>query len=512
MNGAKRPRREASNGRVAGSFMAGRSPIAAVRSVLAEVPTAARVCALLAFANAVCWSLIIPPFQVLDEPDHFAYVQQLAENGSLPTSSTQEYSPEETLALQGLNLRRVSFRPEGHPIWSRAEEATLQSDLAQPVSRRGTGATGFSASEPPLYYALQTIPYSLASSGTILERLQLMRLMSSLMGALTALFAFMFLREALPGARWSWTVGALGVALAPLLGLSSGGVTPDAMLFAVSTALFYCVARAFRRGLTRRSALAIGALVAVGLVTKLNFVGLVPGAVLGLILLAIREARGDRRAYARLLGPALAVAASPVALYALVNLLSNHPAFGIVSSTASTFLNGHASQALSYIWQFYLPRLPWMHADFGGSFTTQVIWFRDLVGRYGWNDTVFPHWAYDLALIPLGLIAALCVRALVSGRAQLRRRSGELLTYTAMSLGMLILVGASGYLQASNKLLEYTQPRYMLPMVALWGAVLALAARGAGRRWGPVVGVSLVVLVLAHDVLSQLQVIARYYG
>lgn len=48
--------------------------------------------------------------------------------------------------------------------------------------------------------------------------------------------------------------------------------------------------------------------------------------------------------------------------------------------------------------------------------------------------------------------------------------------------------------------------------VALAAAILALAARGAGARWGPPVGALIVVLVFAHDLFSQLQVIARYYG
>ncbi len=49
-------------------------------------------------------------------------------------------------------------------------------------------------------------------------------------------------------------------------------------------------------------------------------------------------------------------------------------------------------------------------------------------------------------------------------------------------------------------------------MLPLLGAALVLSARGAGRRWGPPVGALVVVLFLAHDVFSQLQVIARFYG
>jgi hypothetical protein len=87
-----------------------------------------------------------------------------------------------------------------------------------------------------MYYALQAIPYSLVG-GTLLERLAIMRLLSALMARITALFVFLFIREALPGIAWAWTAGALGVALAPLLGFMSSGVNPDAMLYAVSVTL-----------------------------------------------------------------------------------------------------------------------------------------------------------------------------------------------------------------------------------------------------------------------------------
>ena len=98
------------------------------------------------------------------------------------------------------------------------------------------------ANQPPLYYALQTIPYWLGSGGTLLDRLELMRLLSALMAGLTALFAYLFVCEALPGVSWAWTVGGLGVALAPLLGFMSGAVNPDAMLAAVSAGIFFLLA------------------------------------------------------------------------------------------------------------------------------------------------------------------------------------------------------------------------------------------------------------------------------
>ena len=492
-----------------------RARFALARKALARVPRAAWVCGLIALLNAASWSLITPPFLALDEPDHFAYVQTLVETGRLPSSANSEYSEEETVALEDLQHSQVRFRPAGHTIFSSSAQEKLESDLARGLSRNGPGGAGVATSEPPLYYALAAIPYEIGSSGSILDRLELMRLLSAFLAGLTALFVYLFLREALPRVRWAWTVGGLGVALAPLLGAASSAVDPDALLFTVCAAVFYCLARAFRRGLTTPLALTIGSLTAVGLVSKLNFVGIAPGIVLGLVFLTRREARtAGRRVYTHMLAPALAIAVTPGVIYGLVNILSSHSTFGSVSGGAAglTSTQHSISSAISYIWQFYLPRLPFMHNDFPGLLVTRQIWFRNVVGLYGWGDTSFPAWVYDLALVLVAAILALCVRALVLARLALRSRLSELATYACISFGLLLLVGASGYLDFPASPAQYADARYLLPLVVLWGSILALAARGAGRRWGPVVGALIVVLIIAHDLFSQLQVIARYYG
>jgi Predicted membrane protein (DUF2142) len=488
-------------------------PLSDSLDALRRIPSAAWICMLVAFLSAACWSFITPPFQVPDEPAHFAYAQQLAETGRLPTSNEEHYSPEELTALRDLRQEDIKQTPQNPSIFSAAEQSRLQRDLSAPLSRRDEGDAGVAASEPPLYYALETIPYGLGASGTLLDRLELMRLLSALMAGLTALFSFLFVREALPGVRWAWTVGGLGVALVPLLGFMSGAVNPDAMLYAISAALFYCLARAFRAGLTLRSACAIGAVIAIGLLTKLNFVGLLPGAILGLVLLARAAARTHGRGAYRWLAFGLAIGACPAVLYALVNAVSNHPTLGLVSDAAGAARHhGSLFGEIAYIWQLYLPRLPGMPHDFPGFFTARGVWFNGYVGLYGWYDTTFPAWVYDAALLPAALILALGARALAGSGAALRGRRGELLVYATIGAGVMVLVGADSYLRFPEIAAEYGQTRYLLPMLPLLGATLALAARGAGRRWGPATGALILVLFLAHDIFSQLQAIARYYG
>ena len=484
----------------------------ASRLALGKGASAALVCAAVACLNAVCWSILTPPFQVPDEPSHFAYTQQLAENHRLPTSTASEYSPEENVVLSDLHWREIAWHPENRTISTASQQRRLERDLAEAPGRHGGGGVGVAASEPPLYYVLAIVPYELGSPGTLLDQLELMRLLGALMAALTGMFTFLFVREALPGAGWAPRVGAAGVALAPLLGFMSGSADPDAMLFAVSAAILYCLARAFRRGLTPKLATAVGALTAVGLLTKLTFIGLAPGVILGLILSALRTPASERRAALRAVACVLGIPALPVCAYVFINVLSNHATLGFASGALKAVGGGRSlSAAVSYIWQFYLPRLPGMTDRFPGVSIPGQVWFDKSIGFYGWLDTPFPTWVDDIALIPVAAVAALCARELMVCRAALRGRLGEIAVYAAMGVGLMVLV-AAGNLAEPETGLGFAQPRYLLPMLPLVGVVLALAARGAGRRWGPSVGVLLVVLVLAHDIFSQLLVVSRYYA
>lgn len=485
-----------------------------LRAALRRVPAAAWTCALIALLNAAAWSIITPAFQGKDEIDHFSYVARLAEAGALPEERDHEepYPLEELRLMEAAHYYQVRFTPFTPAISSMAEQKVLTEEADAGASLRTSGEAGRVTTEAPLYYALEVIPYELAG-GNPLTKIQLMRLLGALLAGITALLSFFFLRELLPRVPWAATVGAICVALQPLLGFMSGSVNPDVMLFTVCAAVLLCLARAFRRGLSLRLALALGALIVIGFLTKLNFTGFAFGVFFGLLVLAVREAR--RHGRRGLIAPAIAgaIGIAPPLLYVLHNVLTHRAAVKAVSESSAGFTPAVLLKELSYTWQMFLPRLPGMTPYFKGMFPLREVWFDRSVGLYGWMDTMFPSWVDNVALVLAGAVALLCGRELYIRRHTLWARLPELCVYAVMLLGLLLMIGfASYHSDLIEHELSFGEPRYLLPLVPLLGAAVALAVRGAGRRWAPVVGASMVILFLGHDVFSQLQVIARYYG
>lgn len=469
---------------------------------------------MIAFLNASAWSLIVPPFEGKDEVDHFAYVNQIVSNGSLPEKGQPNglYSAQQNLVLAGLHTGEVIHSPQSQSISTAAEQRALIKDNDANASRKGSGEAGIATDEPPLYYLVQAIPYVIVGGNTLVA-MQLMRLVGALFGAITALCTFLFLRELLPRSPGAATVGGLCVALQPLLAFMSGSVNPDSMLYPVAAAAFLVLARAFRRGLTARLAVILGTLIAVGFMTKLNFVGLAFGLYIGLAVLALREVRvtGHRALKPPVIAAGIGVL--PVGLYVLRNALASHPTLGIASRNPGLLEPQSLLHAFVYAWQLYLPRLPGMKHYFEGLATYKDIWFDRSVGFYGWMDVIFPTWVDNVALLPAAAVALLSAREVVRRRAALRGRLPEFGVYVMLILGLLGLIGVWSY---QSDVLErqpaFGEPRYLLPLLPLLGAVLTLAVRGAGRRWAPVLGAGLVVLVFGYDLVSQLQTVARYYG
>jgi 4-amino-4-deoxy-L-arabinose transferase-like glycosyltransferase len=486
-----------------------------------RIPRAGRACFLIAFVNAAVWGFVVPPFQVPDEMSHFAYAQYLAETGKPPPQGPgAPYSPQEQTALEHLFFFGVIGRPQMRGILTGEEDRGLRVALAKDPSPVGEGGSSSTTNQPPLYYALEAIPYWLSPSHEILTRLALMRLLSALMAALTVLAVFMFLRELFPRSPWTWTVGALAAAFQPTFAFIAAGVQGDNLLFLTSSLAFFMLIRAYRRGLTTRRAAALGLIVAAGLLAKLTFIALVPGIALGLLLLAWRALPEGRLRALRLLATTVLVAALPVALYALLNVVAWHrgspTAGGLAAATTNTLSSGAPvtlHQTLDYTWELYLPRLWFMHhAYFGGEYPLWSTWFNGAIGHFGWLDYTFPTWVYNDGRWLLYALLALALAGLVRLRGGIRPLLPMFVCFAVMAVGLLGAIGYAGIRYRLSNGYPFEQARYLFPLLPLYAAFVVLAARGLPRRWAPSLGALLVVLAMTHGLFAETLTISRYYG
>lgn len=472
------------------------------------------VCAALAVLHAALWAVVTPPFQVPDESAHFAYAQYVAEAGRPPPPWPGALPPptgEDAILLAG-----VPFSTEGRPSWSSADERWVRRQLEQQSAPTASSATRGAATYPPLYYAYEAVPSSLGSSLPALERLYLMRLFSALLAGVTVASTFLFLRELIPGTPWAWTVGALVVGFQPVLAFISGGVNNDALVDAAGAVLLLLVARTFRLGLTPGRGVEVGAVAAAGVLAKTTMVGLLPGAGLALLLLWRRAAEGRRRIAARGVVAAGATFGVAIAGWLAVDTLVFHRPLSAATggmATAAVDDVTTLSGQLSYLWQFFLPRLPFMTDAFPGypDYPVWDVYIQGFVGRFGWFQFGFPLWVNQVGLAALVVVAGLAGVELVRCREALRRRWAELAAYATMFLGSVVLVGVTGYRLRALAGLNFEQPRYLFTLLPLYGAVVALAARGVGRRWGHTAGAALVAVAAWHALFALLLSINRYY-
>lgn len=488
-----------------------------------RLPRAVRWIALLAVLNTAAWGILVPPFHVPDENAHVAYVQYFAETGDLPEGGAGKpvYSSEVNATLDAVGFPTVVGDASTHLPPAAVQRQKLAASEAASPSRVGSGDVSSATNNPPLYYALQAVVYRASPSSDLLTRMGLMRLLSALLAGATALFSALFLRELFPATPWAWTAGGLAVALQPLFGFIGSGVNNDVLLYCASAALFFGLARILRRGVTPRRALGVGLALSMGVLAKATMVAFVPAVGVGFVLAVVAAPHGRRWPALRAVSVGVAAVVLPLVAYvAMSELVWQRPVWGAATAAAPgggadalpVGATGSPRQALSYIWQLYLPKI--------GSFTTQLptpdpfydIWFRGFVGQFGWLDYGFPEWVYDVAQGVAWLVVALAVATLIRERGAIARRRWEILTCMAAAGGLLVVIGLAGYdywLASGGQ--RFEQARYLLPLLPLYGALVALAVRAAGR-WSPLLAACAAAIAVGWSVYAQILTALWYYG
>ena len=458
------------------------------------------------------WAFLVPAWQAPDENSHFAYVQALGEQFELPGDGDRPiYSTEQALAIDALNADQVAGVPDTKPEWSAQaydrwldREATLPDRL-----RAGGGGPNPAGSNPPLYYLYESVAYR-AAGGDIFERILAMRIFGLLWPLLTTVGAWLLAGE-LFGRDRALQLAAAGLAgLVPMMSFISASINPDGMLYALWTLFLWLGVRALRRGLDVPTALALAGVTGVALVVKGTSYALLPALV---FVIAVGLWRGRREGIARtaaVVGSAVFALAATAGVWALVARSLDRTASGqLVGTEAGAAFN--IKQFLGYVWQFYLPKLPFQEPwPTATGLPLYDVFLKGTWGSFGWLEV-------PMAEVVYAALAAITLLAFAGAGFALWRSRRSLDLSIAVFLVLVVAALLAGlhwteYHYVLDGNVNFMQGRYLFPLIGLAGAVLAKALTLVPETRRAHVVAAVVGVLVGLQLYGLGLVLERYYG
>ena len=465
------------------------------------------------------WVLVVPPWQPPDEDHHFAYVQTLGERLTLPgDSSRPEQSTEQRLATSRSNAEQTAAVPTTELEWSEEAFRRWERDETALASsaRSDGGGTNPASTNPPLFYAYSALGYWAAYPGDVFDRLYAARAISALLLLVTTTGAWLLAGEVFGRNRVLQVAAAAVTGLEPMMTFVSASVNPDSLLYALWALALWLGARILRRGLTLGGGVAFFAVIGLGTLTKATTLVLLPAAflVLGVGLWRLWHSGGGRRAAATTGLAAVASLAVLAGGWVVVSVVLGRPALFQVGTSDNAPLPDSPLRLLaSYLWQFYLPKLPFQQ-EFAGFPTLPVydFWAKGAWGAFGALEVRLPEWLY--LLLALVTVAVLVSAAVAFVRAR-RRGSVDMAVAAYFALVALALLG--GLHWTEYRLIQVTggpfnQGRYLLPLVPLAGVAAAAALTLVPSRLRTAALTTGVGALLALQAVCLAVVMGRFYA
>jgi 4-amino-4-deoxy-L-arabinose transferase-like glycosyltransferase len=467
----------------------------------------------LALAQGLMWSTFTAPLNGPDEPAHVAYAQYLAETGHGPHNGVGggSVSTEIATAQQQLNLLPIIGHTNGRPTWSALGRVSKTLSALPDAARKNGSGPNAVAQNPPLYYAYEALAYRISPNQSLLGRLFAMRVANVLLYVLTvglmwALAGEVFVRQ------WVRFLATAVVALNPKLGSLAGNVNPDTLLVTVSTGFLLAGVRLLRRGPSVGRVAAVGVTAGLAALTHGRGLALIPPALI-VIAVAWLRARPPRREWLRqgVVAGAALLACLVVAFLWTRSGASGGGAFGgEVGRAANEGFN--PKQFLSYLWQFYLPRLGFMDPMLGPAYGYKQMFIQTFFGGFANFEVNFRPSVYDRLqdLAFLGLVA-LVVVSVVRWRRVVARWPTVLFVISAF-VSLMALLHISSYRDLQEGGDPLITGRYLLPAIALFGLAIAWVVGSLPRRLAPWLGAVLLAGFIALDIEGFLINAQRFYG
>jgi hypothetical protein len=480
----------------------------------------ASVVAALALTNACVWAVITPAWEGPDESDHFAFTQTLAETGKRPAqqeSRDPPFSSRQVLALDATRAYSQVGIPDARPPWFEEDQRRWKLRLERQPTRQDDGG-GFlysASSHGAGYYGLTVPAYAVTSGESTFSQLTAVRLVSALLAALAAAFTFLTVRELAPRQEWLAVAAGLLVGFQPEFAFMGGVVNNDIGVNAAAALLLFLLMRGLRRGLTVPIGLGIGAALVAVHVTKGTGTALWPAALVGIAgMLWRRHSRADAPGYLAVLGGAAALQG----VWTLVARAIGAKASTTVGGAGGVGAGGTIDKAfgdmggyLSYMWQFFLPRLPFMTDLALHGLPAYDVYIIEGWAAFGWVVIRFPSWVYTVITVVSVIVAVLCVVTVFwRERLAARSRGWELAVLLTALAGVLAGVAAA-YFATTPRTVPAEQGRYLFTAIVPLAAIAVGGTLAFGRRVAPVLAAALVAAVIGLDYASQFLSLDRFF-
>ncbi|MCW3018530.1 MAG: hypothetical protein JWN10_838 [Solirubrobacterales bacterium] len=482
----------------------------ALRSGVRVVPGRLTLLLAIALVEGLVWCIVLPPLQGPDEISHFAYVQKLAETGSVPwrsgppANAGHAYSTEVGIAGVCSGITGLEQNPAARAPASVIDERICFGELNRlPRSARSDG--GFTSAEknPPLYYLYEAVPYLAFRSSTFFTRSFVMRLAN--LPLLLALVVFTWLLSGelllgLPRGPALRVLATAAVVLNPQLTMMTATINPDLLLAALSTAGLWLSVAVLRHGLTRAR---VGWLIAVCVMA-----GFTQGRGLPLIapaLVALVAAAWQRRAHSRRATVTAAACGALVVLAGVYVILRYAVRDDVTLARAEGFI--------SYLWQFYLPRLGFMSATIHPGYGVRQVFIDRFLGTFAQLEVSFSPATLDFLSRAAEVTALLAIVGLVVYRRRIARAPWVLAVLAVGALGYLAMLHAVAY----SSLLTFSGDpiitgRYLLPLLCLYGVGIALALSWLPRILAALLSGATVAALAVLQLSSLAIVLERFYA
>lgn len=411
-------------------------------------------------ALAGLYAVRTPDWQAPDEPAHYNYVRQIADEGRLPVIAPGD--------------------------WQQDYQEHLKASGFDPALLDRLDTVQYEDHQPPLYYLLQAPVYAL-SGGDLLA----LRLVSALLGAGAVIGAWAVVRTALPGRPILALASAGFVAFLPQRLSIAASVNNDALADLV-VALTLWTAVGYLRAAPRAHPLALGVLAGIALITKTT-VYFLAGIVVLAALLRWRRERWPRRVAAA----HLAAAILPALLIGGVWWARNLDTYG---GTDFTGLARHDAVTVGQV------RTDEYIEDTLGDSEQQYVenlvrtTFHSFWGQFGWMAVPLPATVYRaLWLITGGLLAG---AAIYAWRERLPRALDGPGRDALIVFAAVILLVSAAFLLYNREFVQF-QGRYLYPALIPLALIVAAGLCGwaglvFGRRaladWLPLAAVGALAL------------------